>query len=79
MAIGDKGTRENPDGTVVIQMAKRSEQLNGIYDRVNEMFKAAKFTGPVEGYQFNAVEARQILGMMETVGIVADELESMGK
>lgn len=82
-AIKSTGARDNPDGTTTVQMAKRSAQMEGIYTCVTNSLNDAVRTRDTYNKGGEIVVAdgivRQILGYMNTVGRVAEELKAAGK
>jgi hypothetical protein len=82
--INSPGTRQHVEGeftVFTVQMARRSEQLEGIAEYIKGELKAAveqadKYKGPLtvaDGV------IRRIVGYCEQIGIIADELKAAGK
>ena len=77
-SISNPGKREKKGG-VVLQFAKRSQQLNGIIDDIRAMLKANLIINADGVVQLSKLDCHKIDGMLEQVGIIADELEKAGK
>ncbi len=76
-AINNTGVREAKGGHV-IQMAKRSQQLNGIAEEITSLMRPMDMN-PEGSVLLSAKEVHKIKGWMEQVGIIADELKGAGK
>ena len=76
-AINEPGVRPHRSGEgVVVQMAKRSKQLSSISDTIVNLTNDGKNEEPIT---LTVKQARELWGMAQTIGIVADELKSAGK
>lgn len=67
------GVRKNRNGGITIQYSKRSEQLEGIADSVEQFLKKC-----VDGSEkIDATEVHRLRGYMEQLRIISDELKGV--
>jgi hypothetical protein len=77
--INSPGVRNNSDGSVVVQMAKRSKQLDGIASEIKAALTPPDGVDPKAFVTIGPKLAHKLRRYCEQLGIIADELKSVGK
>lgn len=76
--INEPGAREERDGVTVVQMAKRSEQLEGTAEYIEHQLKKGLREDTQESV-IDPYEVKRLMGYCEHLRIIADELKGAGK
>ena len=79
MAINNPGVRQHRFGGTVIQMAKRSEQLESIATSFEKLVANTPLRLSSQSNRIDESDLRRLQGYVEQLRIIADELKSVGK
>ena len=75
MPIHQTGTRQNPDGSTVVQMAERHEQLESMADQIETLMqKIGQVDQPLD--VLNPLVRNKFIGYCEQMRIIAQELRT---